>query len=150
MKIKSRYLPPTYFFILLFLSIALHFLFPATKVVFPPYTYSGFLLIVFGIVLNLWADFLLKKGRTTVKPYEKPTKLITSGPFRISRNPQYLGFAAILLGVAVNHGTLVTFVAPVAFVILMELMFIPFEEENLKRNFGKRFLDYRKRVRRWI
>ncbi len=97
-----------------------------------------------------WADFLLKKKKTTVKPYEKPTQLIISGPFSISRNPQYLGFAAILLGIAINHGTLITFIFPIAFVILMELMFIPFEEKNLKRIFGKKYFNYKKKVRRWI
>ena len=147
---KSKFLPPAYFFILLFLSIGLHFIFPIKKVIFPPYTYLGFVFIVFGIVLNIWADFLLKKGETTVKPYENPTQLITSGPFRISRNPQYLGFAAILLGIAINHGTLITFVSPITFVILMELLFIRFEEKNLKGVFGKKYINYKKKVRRWI
>ena len=143
-------LPPTYFFILLFLSIGLHFIFPIKKIIFPPYTYLGFVFIAFGIVLNIWADFLLKKKKTTVKPYKNPTQLITSGSFSISRNPQYLGFAAILLGISINHGTLITFLSPIIFVILMELLFIPFEEKNLERIFRKKYLGYKKRVRRWI
>ena len=147
---KSKFLPPTYFFIVLFLSIGLHFIFPIKKVIFPPYTYLGFLFIAFGAIINIWAEFLLKKKKTTVKPYKNPTQLITSGPFYISRNPQYLGFAAILLGVSINHGTLITFLSPIAFVILMELMFIPFEENNMKRIFGKKYFDYKKKVRRWI
>ena len=147
---KSKFLPPTYFFILLFLSIGLHFVFPIKKVIFPPHTYLGFIFIAFGVVLNIWADFLLKGKKTTVKPYENPKQLITSGPFHISRNPQYLGFAVILLGIAINHGTLITFVSPIAFVILMELLFIPFEEKNLERIFRKSYINYKKRVRRWI
>jgi len=143
-------LPPTYFIILLLLSIGLHFIFPIKKVIFPPYTYFGFALIVFGGVINIWTDFLLKKKRTTVKPYENPTYLITSGPFRISRNPQYLGFTAILLGVAINHGTLITFISPIIFVVLIELLFIPFEEKNLERIFGKRYGEYKNHVRRWL
>jgi len=147
---KSKFLPPTYFFILLFLSLGLHSIFPIERVIFSPYTYSGFILIVFGAVLNIWADFLLKKKKTTVKPYENPTELITSGPFHISRNPQYLGFAAILLGISINLGTLITFISPIGFVILMELMFIPFEEKNLEKVFGKKYLNYKKKVRCWI
>ena len=143
-------LPPTYFIILLLLSIGLHFVFPIKKLIFPPYTYLGFAFIIFGGAINIWADILLKKKRTTVKPYENPTQLITSGPFRVSRNPQYSGFTAILLGVAINHGTLITFVAPIAFVVLMRLLFIPSEEKNLERIFGKEYLDYKKRVRRWL
>ena len=143
-------LPPTYFIILLLLSIGLHFVFPIKKVIFPPYTYSGFALIIFGGVINIWTDFLLKKKRTTVKPYESPTSLITSGPFRISRNPQYLGFTAILLGIAINHGTLITFLSPIAFFVLMELLFIPFEEKNLERIFREDYIEYKNRVRRWF
>jgi len=133
MKENKKLLPPTYFIILLLLSIGL-----------------GFILIIFGGVINLWTDLLLKRKRTTVKPYENPTYLITSGPFRISRNPSYLGFAAILLGVAINHGTLITFLSPITFFILMELMFIPFEEKNLERAFGKEYIEYKNQIRRWL
>jgi len=150
MKKSKKLLPPTYFIILLLLSIGLHFIFPIKKVIFPPYTYLGFAFIIFGGVINIWTDFLLKKKKTTVKPYENPTQLITSGPFRISRNPQYLGFTAILLGIAINHGTLITFLSPITFFILMESIFIPFEEKNLEEAFGKEYLDYKKRVRRWL
>ena len=145
-----RIMPPTYFFIFIGLAIGLHFTFPIKKVIFPPYTYLGFLLIAFGAVINIWSDMLLKREKTTVKPHKKPTQLITYGPFGISRNPQYLGFAAILLGIAINHGTLITFVSPITFVILMESIFMPMEEKNLEKAFGKRYIDYKKRVRSWI
>jgi len=147
---KSKRMPPTYFFIFLFLSIALHFLFPIEKIIYPPYTYLGFLLIAFGAALNVWADMLMKRNNTTVKPYGKPACLITSGPFGISRNPQYLGFTAILLGVVILHGTLIMFLFPVLFVIVMERIFIPFEEENLEKAFGRTYIDYKNKVRRWI
>jgi len=149
-KPKKKPLPPTYFIILLLLSIGLHFIFPIKKIIFPPYTYLGFAFIIFGGVINIWADMLLKKKKTTVKPYENPTQLITSGPFRISRNPQYLGFTAILLGIAINHGTLVTFAVPIAFVFLMGLLFVPFEERNLERIFGREYGEYKNHVRRWL
>jgi len=148
-KIK-KILPPTYFMILLLLSIGLHFLFPIKKLIFLPYTYLGFVIIAFGVVINLWTDLLLKRKKTTVKPFENPVYLVTSGPFHITRNPQYLGFAAILLGVAINHGTVITFLFPIAFVILMELLFIPFEEKNLERIFRKEYLEYKDRVRQWL
>ena len=150
MEKPKKPLPPTYFIILLLLSIGLHFIFSIKKVIFPPYTYLGFILIIFGGIINLWTDLLLKRKNTTVKPYENPIYLITSGPFRISRNPQYLGFAAILLGVAINHGTLIIFLSPITFFILMELMFIPFEEKNLERVFGKEYIEYKNQIRRWL
>jgi len=93
---------------------------------------------------------LFKKNKTTVKPYRNPTELITSGPFRISRHPMYLGMMLILLGIAIVHGTLITFAFPIIFIILMELFFIPYEEKNLERISGRKYLSYKKRVRRWL
>ena len=147
---KSKIRPDMYFIIFLILSIVMHFIFPIKKLIFSPYTYLGFVFIALGIILNIWTDILFKKKKTTVKPYKKPTQLLISGPFRISRHPTYLGMTILLLGVTIIHGTLITFVFPIIFIILMELFFIPFEEKNLERIFGKKYLNYKKKVRRWI
>ncbi len=143
-------MPPTYFILFLVFSILLHFIFPIKKIIFVPYTYLGWILIIFGIILNIWVDNIFKKIKTTVKPYEAPSKLIIKGPFKISRHPMYLGMGSILLGVAIIHGTLITFIFPILFLILVEIIFIPLEEKNMEKKFGKKYLEYKNRVRRWI
>ncbi len=143
-------MPTNYFLGLLVVSIALHFLLPVRKVLYAPYTYSGWLLIVFGVVMNLWTDSLFKRNQTTVKPYLKPSALITSGPFSVSRHPMYLGMAAVLLGVTVIHGTVSGIVGPILYVVLMEALFIPVEEENLRFVFGAQYDEYAQKVRKWI
>ena len=147
---NKKIMPPTYFIVLLFLSIGLHFVFPVMRLISSPYNYLGILIIIFGIILNLWTDSLFKKKQTTVKPHEMPNFFISSGPFRISRHPMYLGMALILLGVAVFLGSLITFVFPIIFVIIMEKLFIPIEEKNLEKKFGNKYIAYKKRVRKWI
>ncbi len=147
---KSKLMPPTYFLIAIVLSVILHFVLPIKKMIFPPYTYSGILFIIFGGVLNLWTDALFKKMKTRVKPYEDASELITQGPFRISRHPMYLGMTAILIGIALLHGTIITFFFPVFFFIICEVFFIGVEEKSMERNFGQRYLDYKRKVRRWI
>jgi protein-S-isoprenylcysteine O-methyltransferase Ste14 len=132
------------------LSLGLHFAFPVLKFVSSPYYYLGVILILFGIIINLWTDSLFKKKQTTVKPHEMPNFFIDSGPFRLSRHPMYLGMMSILLGVAIFLGSLITFVFPIVFIIIMERNFIPMEEKNLIKKFGNRYVDYRKNVRRWI
>lgn len=143
-------MPTTYFIILLLLSIGFHLVFPLFKFIFSPYNYLGFGLIIFGIIINLWTDSLFKKKQTTVKPYEMPNFFVTSGPFKLSRHPMYLGMMSILLGVAIFLGSLIIFAFPIIFIVIMEKRFIPLEEKNFETKFGNQYVDYKKRVRRWI
>ena len=100
--------------------------------------------------MNLWADALMKKHNRTVKPHLKPTTLLTSGVFRFTRNPMYLGMTLILFGVSVAVGSLTAFVSPVAFFFISECSFIPFEEASMEIAFGDSYLEYKRRVRRWV
>lgn len=147
---KKPILPPTYFVVLLVLSAASHIFLPAPQIVDYPYILLGFPLIVFGIWLNLAADSLFEKRKTTVKPHEKPSALVTDGPFRISRHPMYLGMASFLLGEAVLLGSLVTFAYPLIFVLIMEAKFIPLEEKSMQDSFKEQYAGYKKKVRRWV
>ncbi|MBN2142855.1 isoprenylcysteine carboxylmethyltransferase family protein [Candidatus Woesearchaeota archaeon] len=145
-----KIMPPTYFMVLLALAFMVHFFFPIMKISIRPYNYPGWILIAFGIIINLWADSLMKQKQTTVKPHQNPSIFISSGPFRLSRHPMYLGMLSILLGTALLLGSLAPFIFPAAFIILMETLFIPTEENNMKKNFGKEYLDYKAKVRRWV
>jgi protein-S-isoprenylcysteine O-methyltransferase Ste14 len=108
------------------------------------------LLIGLGIGLNLWADKLFKKENTTVKPFLDPSALLSEGPFRFSRHPMYLGMVIALAGIAMVLGSLTAFLAPLAFFITMEIIFIPIEEKAMENIFGQKYLDYKKRVRQWL
>ena len=114
---KKKIMPPTYFIIFLILSIALHFILPIKKIIFPPYTYLGWLLIIFGIILNIWSDQLFKKSKTTVKPHEIPTILELSGPFRISRHPMYLGMILWVIGYPIYLQTKYTLISSILWII---------------------------------
>jgi len=140
----------TYFLILLALSVWLSSAFPIQTILYAPYTYFGILFIGFGIAMCLWCRSLFLEGRTTLSPFESPTSLLTSGPFRISRNPIYLGMASILLGTAILLGTLVAFASPVLFVIIICALFIPQEEQRLEKIFGERYRKYKRMVRQWV
>ncbi len=146
----KKIMPPTYFIVLLVFSIFFHSFFPLIKFSYFPYNYLGVLLIVFGIFLNIKADSMFTKSRTTVKPHLMPSFFHVSGPFKISRHPMYLGMFLILLGAALIMSSLVTFIFSFLFVILMKILFIPEEEKNMEKAFGKKYLDYKKKVRQWI
>jgi protein-S-isoprenylcysteine O-methyltransferase Ste14 len=145
-----KIMPTNYFIVLLIFSIVLHFVSPVAKILYPPYTYLGWGLIIFGAIMNLWTDRLFKKYETTVKPHLEPSALITSGPFSVSRHPMYLGMASVLFGVTMIHGTISGFISPIIYVGLMELLFIPLEEKNLNSVFGTQYTEYKQKVKRWI
>ena len=98
----------------------------------------------------VWSILLFKKRGTPIDPYGRPTALVVTGPFRLSRSPMYLGLTTVLLGIAIYVGTLPWFLAPLAFALTMHVAFIPREERNLERQFGQEYLDYKNRVRRWL
>ncbi|MBN2030212.1 isoprenylcysteine carboxylmethyltransferase family protein [bacterium] len=145
-----KIMPPNYFYFLLIMLLITHFVFPKYHWISSPFRYIGILPILFGIILNLWTDHLFKKMSTTVKPHELPSTLITTGPFKISRHPMYVGMLSILLGTALICGTVLTLLYPILFIILMEVLFISMEDNNLTRQFGDDYLQYKKRTRRWI
>lgn len=139
-----------YFLVLLFLSIVSHFIIPVRVLLQAPVTRSGFLIIGAGLLLAFRCRALFLRNRTTLSPYESPAVLITTGPFRFSRNPVYLAMAAILFGSAVAMGTLVPFVFVVLFIVIIEVLFIPDEERRLEELFGGEYREYKQKVRRWI
>ena len=142
--------PPVYVYTALLIMLLLHFLIPLVKFVYYPYTLSGILAIVIGIILNLTADSILKKYNSTVKPMLETDVLITTGVFRKTRNPMYLGFILILLGTAILLGSIFPFVITIFFAVLMHFVFVLFEEKKLEDEFGSKWLEYKDTVRRWI
>ena len=146
----KRPLPPTYLFVSLVTMVLIHFLVTDFKVAAYPWNLLGLIPLAAGITLNLMADTAFKKAQTTVKPFEQSTALITTGVFRISRHPMYLGMILSLFGVAVLMGSLPPLIVIPFFVVLVELVFVRTEERMLDEQFGPAWASYKYKVRKWI
>jgi protein-S-isoprenylcysteine O-methyltransferase Ste14 len=120
--------PPTYLLVALVLMVTLHWITPLGSVLPAPWNLSGILLVVVGIWISYAAEAQFRRLKTTVKPFENPTTLVTDGMFRFSRNPMCLGFAGILAGVAVMLGSLPSFLVVPVFIVLIDIKFIRVEE----------------------
>lgn len=110
----------------------------------------GWLFISSGILLlitSLWR-FLLSKN--TLIPIRPAQSLQTSGIYAISRNPMYLALLCLYFGIAIFKGNLWTFALSPIVVAVIQLYVIKKEEQYLIRAFGTEYLDYMKKVRRWI
>ncbi len=111
--------------------------------------WMGAAVIVAGIALFLWAGVQFRRHRTSIVPRESPAALLTSGPYRFSRNPIYLADALILLGLVMRWDAGALPLVP-AFIALITTRFILGEEGLCRAAFGPAWTDYAGRVRRWL
>jgi protein-S-isoprenylcysteine O-methyltransferase Ste14 len=130
--------------------LGLHFIFPVFEVISVPWNLLGLLPLAVGVVIDYNADALFKRARTTVQPFRESSVLVTRGPFRISRNPMYLGFVLFLLGVAFLLGSLTPFGVIPMFISWIQIQFICVEEQMLAEQFGQDWLEYKAKVRRLV
>ena len=148
---KSRLLvPPVYFLMALLLMVFFHRVAPWAQVLEAPYRYAGIVVAALALGLGAWAATLFRRAGTNIRPFMPSTALVVSGPYKFTRNPMYLGMAGILLGAAIFMGSLTPFVVIPAFMALIAERFILPEEAKLEAAFGRDYLDFKARVRRWL
>jgi len=136
--------------LLVVLPPLLHYVAPIAMVVHKPIGYLGGAPMVVGIALGTAARDAFRDAGTRLALHGGPSSLVTSGPYRVSRNPMYLGMVLWLLGMAVFFGSLVTFIFPIASFAFANFVLVPREEAELARSFGQAYEDYRRAVRRWL
>lgn len=110
----------------------------------------GAILVLAGIGLMVWAVAVMAAARTSVIPHTQPAALVTGGPFRLSRNPIYLGDAMVLAGASLWWGAWAGVILVAVFVWIITRRFIQPEEARLRAAFGSAFDDWAGSVRRWI
>ena len=105
-----------------------------------------------GIVCFFFAIKLFKNHNTTISPLkpEKATSLIVSGIYMYSRNPMYLGMLFILISISIRFNIIGGIISISTFIIYITKFQIIPEEEQLKRIFGEKFLNYKKKTRMWL
>ena len=110
----------------------------------------GILLALAGVILFIGSVGKFRTAGTPVPGNQPTTAIVRSGPYRFSRNPIYLAFSLLHLGIAIWINSVWLLATLVAAIALMAVIVIPREEEYLERRFGAEYLDYKKSVRRWV
>ena len=145
--------PPVIYLVAIAVSIVLWLLYPLpwfgsplSDILFA----VGCVMIVAVIGIDISAMRTLARANTTIRPDKASTHLVTTGAFSFSRNPIYLANTLIMLGAALIAG--IAWFIPLALIaaFLTQKLAIEGEEKHLALRFGKKYQDYRKRVRRWI
>lgn len=138
------YLGPLFFGLLLGKAIPLPFL---------PRGLSralGWLILSSGVLLAWWFGRTLRRAETTIRIDRPVSRLVTGGPFRLSRNPGYLSFAVIYVGIATLGRSPWAILFLPAVLATVQRTIIDKEERYLERRFGEEYLRYKARVRRWL
>lgn len=144
--------PPAVFLAAVLIMYAGVWLVPALTLAFPGQASIAAILALAGCLLGGLAVGAFWKDKTTIDPRapESATSLVTSGVFRLSRNPMYLGLLSLLLALGVYWGTLSALVVVPVFVWYLTEFQIKPEEDRLKKVFGPSYSEYLEQVRRWI
>ena len=109
-------------------------------------------LLILGLVVFISAVQSFRRHKTTVNPLEprQASSLVTSGIFKFSRNPMYLGMLIILLSISFKFNLIGGMVTSLFFYIYITKFQILPEEAAMNDLFGDEFIDYSKKTRRWI
>ena len=143
-------LPPLWLLLGLVVVWLLGSYLPLVRLFGPVWQGAGGLVALAGVALILWAALWFWRKRTTIEPHHDPSVLIVEGPYRLSRNPIYLGMLAILTGAVLWQGALSPLPVPFAFAAILTRRFVEPEEAALRRAFGAEAERYLKVTRRWL
>lgn len=109
-------------------------------------------LVLLGAYIAILGVYSFRKAKTTVNPLhpEKSSTIVSSGIYRFTRNPMYLGMSVALLGMTFIFGDISAILGVIGFVLYINYFQIIPEEKILKSNFGKVYEEYCVKTRRWI
>lgn len=132
------------------LGIGLIFAFPIALISNALQYPLGGVLIALGFSLMMTATWLFRRAGTNIPTYRPTTTVVTSGPYRFSRNPIYLSMLVTHVGIGVVTDNVWMIALVVPFALLLRYGVIAREERYLARKFGEDYQRYKATVRRWL
>jgi protein-S-isoprenylcysteine O-methyltransferase Ste14 len=114
-----------------------------------PTAWVGGAIFALGFVLAIWSIVTIRRAGTRIET-NKPTTIVSNGPYGFTRNPIYLGMFLGQSGLAVGFNSLWLLATLVPFYLVIRYGVIAREESYLERKFSNVYLDYKSRVRRWL
>ena len=142
--------PPAFFLGTLLLGLLLHLLWPAQLSTTPWVRIAEVGVMVAGILLAAWGRRTMVHAGTNVPPNKPTLAIVTSGPFRFTRNPLYLGATSVYVGLTLIFNAVWPFLLFVPMLLVIHWGVVRREERYLEAKFGDAYLDYKARVRRWL
>lgn len=151
-RLELKVPPPIVALVIALAMLGVSHIAPAFSFALPGRVVFAVSLVALGGVIALAGVIAFRRQRTTINPMTPgaTSSVVSSGIYRYSRNPMYLGLLLVLAGVAVALSNAAAFVLLAAFVAYMNRYQIKPEERVLLEKFGPAFAQYMSRVRRWV
>ena len=142
--------PPLVYLFSILAGLALHFIWPLPLGFRTLSTPLGIAIVIVATGLFVHSVRQLRGADTPVRANKPTTVIVQTGPYRFSRNPIYLAFSLLQLGIAIWVDSLLVLGTLVIAVVLIACVVVPREERYLERKFGADYLGYKASVRRWV
>jgi len=142
--------PPLVYLLSILLGLLLHFAWPLPLVRHPVGAPIGAGVVLFAVGLFIAAVRTFSAAGTPVPGNQPTTAIVRTGPYRFSRNPIYLAFSALQIGIALWVGSLWLVITLLPALSLMSFWVIPKEERYLEARFPTEYPAYKSSVRRWL
>ena len=142
--------PPLVYLASILLGLLLHLAWPLPLVQQPVGALIGAGVVLMAVGLFITAVRTFRAAGTPVPGNRPTTTIVRTGPYRFSRNPIYLAFSALQVGIALWVGSLWLLITLVPALALMSFWVIPREERYLGARFSSEYRSYKSSVRRWL
>ncbi|SRR6266498_2309668 len=142
--------PPVLMLLHIFVAFLLDWLIPFPTAVPAQVKWLGILFVIVGLTLAFLAARQFMRANTTLDPHQSVRTIVTDGPYRFTRNPIYLGFVCMLIGIPLAFGTYWGALLSPIFILLMNNLVIQHEEAYLEKKFRIAYTNYKSHVRRWL
>ena len=121
-------------------------------ILLPNQNLISFIILLIGLLILINPILKFRKSKTTIDPikFKKVNKLITSGIYKYSRNPMYLGLLMIVISTSIFYLNIFSMTTPIFFYYWINRFQIKREEIFLSEKFGIEYLSYKTKTRRWI
>jgi protein-S-isoprenylcysteine O-methyltransferase Ste14 len=143
-------LPPLLYGSALVIVLALRWFWPMPIFAYSVALTSGLALIAFAVAIAIWGRRTMHAAGTNISPLRPATDVVTTGPFRFSRNPLYLALTLLYLGLTLAFNTWWGIVVLVPLLIFLHYGVVLREEQYLEHKFGETYRQYRSAVRRYL
>ena len=125
---------------------------PISELISTPWNQMGILVMLVAMCTDGLSLLQFFRVHTSINPIhpEKSKVLVTTGLYRHTRNPMYLGLLLLLLGLGIFLGSASPFITLPIFIVILTVQQIIPEEKILEQKFGQQYRDYKQSVKRWL